>query len=125
HAPHYGAGFRARLSTSGALRAPGMPIITIHTGETNMFRSFAIFCGLALALALPPAAEAAAPADSWPARPVTWVVGYAAGGTTDIIARTLAQALGEQTGQTFVVENRTGANSNIGAEIVTRAAPDG
>jgi len=90
-----------------------------------MFRSFAIFCGLALALALPPAAEAAAPADSWPARPVTWVVGYAAGGTTDIIARTLAQALGEQTGQTFVVENRTGANSNIGAEIVTRAAPDG
>ncbi len=64
-------------------------------------------------------------AKAWPQRPVTWVVGYAAGGTTDIIARTLANALTEQTGQTFVVENRTGANSNIGAELVKRATPDG
>ncbi|MBV7483082.1 tripartite tricarboxylate transporter substrate binding protein [Bordetella sp. BOR01] len=88
-----------------------------------MFRRFAIFCGLAVAMQA--AGPAAAQGSSWPARPVTWIVGYAAGGTTDIIARTLAQALSEQTGQTFVVENRTGANSNIGAEIVTRAAPDG
>jgi len=90
-----------------------------------MFRRIAIFCGLALALQSAPAAWAAPQGGAWPERPVTWIVGYAAGGTTDIIARTLAQALSEQTGQTFVVENRTGANSNIGAEIVKRATADG
>ncbi|CAP44811.1 Bug family tripartite tricarboxylate transporter substrate binding protein [Bordetella petrii] len=87
-----------------------------------MFRRIAILCGLAMVLQTVPAAWAG---PTWPQRPVTWVVGYAAGGTTDIIARTLAHELSEQTGQTFVVENRTGANSNIGAEIVKRAEPDG
>ena len=51
-------------------------------------------------------------------RPVTLVVGYAAGGATDIVARLVAKSLTEQTGQPFVVENRAGANSNIGAEVV-------
>ncbi|AXA74239.1 MFS transporter [Achromobacter insolitus] len=58
-------------------------------------------------------------------RPVTLVVGYAAGGATDIVARLMAKSLSEELGQTIVVENKTGANSNIGAEIVSRAAPDG
>ena len=58
-------------------------------------------------------------------RPVTLVVGYAAGGATDIVARLLAKAMTERTGQTFVVENRAGANSNIGAEVVAAAAADG
>ncbi|MFY3137281.1 Bug family tripartite tricarboxylate transporter substrate binding protein [Achromobacter xylosoxidans] len=64
-------------------------------------------------------------AKPYPERPVTLVVGYAAGGATDIVARLVAKALTDELGQTIVVENKTGANSNIGAEIVSRAAPDG
>lgn len=64
-------------------------------------------------------------AKPYPERPVTLVVGYAAGGATDIVARLVAKALTDELSQTIVVENKTGANSNIGAEIVSRAAPDG
>ncbi len=71
------------------------------------------------------AAGAAHAQAKYPSHPVTMVVGYAAGGATDIVARLLAKSLSQELGQTFVVENRTGANSNIGAEAVTRAAPDG
>jgi len=62
---------------------------------------------------------------AYPNRPITLVVGYAAGGATDIAARIAAKSLSEQLGQTVVVENRAGANSNIGAEYVFRAKPDG
>ncbi len=64
-------------------------------------------------------------AQSYPDRPVTMIVGYAPGGATDKVARLVAKALTEQLKQSFVVENRVGANSNIGAEIVARAKPDG
>lgn len=64
-------------------------------------------------------------AEQYPQRPITMVVGYAAGGATDIVARLMAKSMGDVLGQTVVVENRTGANSNIGAEIVSRAKPDG
>jgi len=85
-------------------------------------RSAAVAVTLASALAASAPALAAKP---YPERPVTLVVGYAAGGATDIVARLMAKSLSEALGQTFVVENKTGANSNIGAEIVSRAAPDG
>ena len=62
---------------------------------------------------------------AWPARPVRLVVGYAAGGATDVIARLVAARMGEQLGQSVVVDNRTGANSNVGAEAVARAPADG
>lgn len=62
---------------------------------------------------------------AWPQKPVTLVVGYAAGGATDVIARLVATKLGEQLGQPVVVDNRPGANSNLGAQIVAKAAPDG
>lgn len=64
-------------------------------------------------------------ADAYPARPITLVVGYAAGGATDIVARLVAKSLSSSLGQPVVVENRPGANSNIGAEAVSRAKPDG
>lgn len=81
--------------------------------------------GVIAAAALAASAALAAPADSYPDRPVTLVVGYAAGGATDIVARIIAKALSEDLGRSLVVENKTGANSNIGAEVVARAAPDG
>jgi tripartite-type tricarboxylate transporter receptor subunit TctC len=69
---------------------------------------------------------AASPAvAAWPERPVTVVVPWAAGGSTDILARLIAQHLGETLHQTFVVENRTGASGNIGSAYVARQPPDG
>lgn len=62
---------------------------------------------------------------SFPDKPVTIVLGYPAGGATDRVTRLAAKALSEQTGQSFIVENRAGANSNIGAEYVARSKPDG
>ncbi len=64
-------------------------------------------------------------ASAYPQRPVTVVVGYAAGGATDAIARIVSQKLGEQLGQPFIVENRPGANGNIATEHVAKAPADG
>ena len=64
-------------------------------------------------------------AASYPAHPVRIVVGFAAGSTSDILARLIGQWLSERLGQQFVVENRPGAGGNVGAETVVRAAPDG
>jgi tripartite-type tricarboxylate transporter receptor subunit TctC len=61
----------------------------------------------------------------YPTRPVHWVVGYAPGGTTDILARLIGNSLGQKLGQQFIVENRPGAGNNIGTEAVVNAAPDG
>lgn len=64
-------------------------------------------------------------AAAWPAQPITWVVGYAPGGSTDVIARTVAKKVSEDLGQSIIVQNRPGANSNIGAVAVLRAGADG
>ncbi|BDG71959.1 Bug family tripartite tricarboxylate transporter substrate binding protein [Roseomonas fluvialis] len=63
--------------------------------------------------------------EAWPSRPVTLVVPWAAGGSTDAVARILAQRLTQDTGRSFVVDNRTGANGTIGFNSVARARPDG
>jgi tripartite-type tricarboxylate transporter receptor subunit TctC len=61
----------------------------------------------------------------YPTRPVRFVVGYPAGGSTDIIARLIGQRLSERLGQQFVIENKPGAGNNIGTEAVVNAEPDG
>jgi tripartite-type tricarboxylate transporter receptor subunit TctC len=68
---------------------------------------------------------ARASAEAWPSRPVTMVVPFTAGGTSDVVARGLARELGEKLGQPFVIENRSGAGGNIGAAMVARAVADG
>src|SRR6201981_4253189 len=64
-------------------------------------------------------------AQSYPARPVRIVVGFTAGGSTDIGARLIGQWLQERLGQSFVIENRPGARTHIATESGVRAAPDG
>ena len=64
-------------------------------------------------------------AQAYPTRPVRIIVGFPAGIAPDIVARVVGQALSDRLGQQFVVENRPGAGSNIGTEIVVRAPPDG
>jgi tripartite-type tricarboxylate transporter receptor subunit TctC len=83
------------------------------------------FLHLAAGTAALPAIVRTAWAQTYPTRPVRIVVGFAAGGATDIFARVLGQWLSERLGQQFVVENRTGAGTNIATEAVVRAPPDG
>lgn len=71
------------------------------------------------------AAAAAAHAQSYPDRPITFVVPFAAGSATDQLARALAQGVTQQTGQQVIVDDRAGANGFIGAQYVAKAKPDG
>lgn len=87
-----------------------------------------VFKRLIRALALGSIAIAALPAssqDAWPAQPIKFVVPYAPGGTTDLIARRLGEQLGRELGQPVIVENKPGASTNIGASAVVNARADG
>ncbi len=79
------------------------------------------FTTLALGLAV----TASAQAQNWPAKPVTMIVPFPPGGSTDLIARTVAPKLQEKFGATFVIENKPGAGGTLGAGQAKRAAPDG
>jgi tripartite-type tricarboxylate transporter receptor subunit TctC len=85
-------------------------------------RQFLHFAAGAAAL---PAVSRFSWAQAYPSRPVRLIEGFGAGGAPDIVARLIGQSLSERLGQSFVVENRTGATSNIAAEAVVRASPDG
>jgi tripartite-type tricarboxylate transporter receptor subunit TctC len=83
------------------------------------------FLHLAAGAAILPAVSRIAKAQAYPSRPVRLVVGYSAGGGTDITARLIGQWLSERFSQQFVIENRPGAATNIATDAVVRAAPDG
>ena len=79
----------------------------------------------ALGLLVAAAVASTACAQDWPAKPVRVVVAFTAGGTTDILARSVGQQLSEKLKQSFVIDNRPGAGGNLGTEIVVRAPADG
>jgi tripartite-type tricarboxylate transporter receptor subunit TctC len=83
------------------------------------------FLHLAAGAAALPTILRTAHADTYPSRPVRYIVGYAPGGGSDIVARLMGQWLSDRTGQQFVIENRPGAGTNIATEAVVNAPPDG
>ena len=83
------------------------------------------FLHLAAGAAALPAVSQIARAQAYPTRPVRLIEGFGAGGAGDIVARLIGQSLSERLGQSFVIENRSGAASNIATEAVVRASPDG
>src|SRR5207244_3175683 len=83
------------------------------------------FLHLATAAFAAPAVARRVFADAYPSRPVRLIVGFTPAGGNDIIARLLGQWLTERLGQTFVIENRPGAATNIAAEVVINSPPDG
>jgi tripartite-type tricarboxylate transporter receptor subunit TctC len=92
--------------------------------ETALLKTRVLVSALGLALAAP-AAIAATNSDDFPNRPIRIIVAYTPAGTTDILARLVGQKMTEAWGQSAVIENRPGANGNIGTEIAARATPDG
>ncbi|HLH94413.1 MAG TPA: tripartite tricarboxylate transporter substrate binding protein [Xanthobacteraceae bacterium] len=90
-----------------------------------MDRSRRRFLRTAAGIAALPATARLARAETYPSRPVHIIVGFAAGGTSDIAARLIGQALQERLGQPFVIENRPGAATNLATEMVVHAAADG
>ena len=83
------------------------------------------FLHLVAGAAASPAVSRIADAQTYPSRPVRWVVGFAAGGPAEILARLIGQWLSERLGQPFIIENRPGAGSNIATEAVARSPADG
>jgi tripartite-type tricarboxylate transporter receptor subunit TctC len=83
------------------------------------------FSAIAFAVVMLAASTAATAATTYPARPIRIVVAYTPAGATDILARIVGQKMNESWGQPVVIENRPGANGNIGTEYAARATPDG
>ncbi len=104
---------------------------TCPAGATKLKRVVAMklprrnFLHLAVGAAALPAVPRIARAQAYPTKPVRLIVGFAPGGATDIAARLMGQWLSEQFGQQFVIENRTGASTNIATEAAVRAPADG
>ena len=92
----------------------GWSVKSVRTGVLAGLSGLAVLAGIGPARAL-----------DYPTRPVHVIVGYPAGGTTDILARLVGQYLSERLGQQFIIDNRSGAGNNIGTEAVVNAAPDG
>jgi tripartite-type tricarboxylate transporter receptor subunit TctC len=99
---------------------------TMREGDRMNMQKLLLAILAALVLAVPWSGQAhAQSATGYPNKPIKIVVPFPPGGATDIIARVIGQKLGEQLGQSVIVENKAGANGNIAHEFVAKAAPDG
>ena len=85
-----------------------------------MNRRCLVLAGLVLACC-----TSLASAQAWPSKPVRWIVPFAPGGTTDILARTIGEKLSVALGQPVIIDNRPGAGGGVGAELAAKSAPDG
>ena len=112
-----------RNDTSGGGK---MPVVSGARSamRVNALRAIASRVALVVAVLVGTVSVAGAQ-QSWPARPITVIVPFAAGGPTDVLARMLGQHMSQTLGQQLVVENVTGAGGSIGAARVAKAAPDG
>src|SRR3954462_8456030 len=126
-APSFGPSFSKRRIHSSGYQCAWMSMVFISAmmpsqkkEDCMVFKTLA-----AAALALAAAAGPASAQDAYPSRPVKIIVPYGPGGATDIIARIVGQHLTETLGQTFLVENRPGANGNIALEAAAKAPADG
>ena len=109
---------KREICTSGSVRdEDGQP--------PHLLGRRTFFLHLAAGAAALPAMQRFAWAQTYPSRPVRVIVGFAAGGGYDIVARLIGQWLSERLGQPFVIENRPGAATNIATETVVRAPPAG
>src|ERR1700761_1966490 len=109
---------------------PGSPMVLLEANDNILMRNsmiamlraamFSLACLAGLAAGHSPAAAA-----DYPNRPVHWLIGFAAGGPVDIVARIMSQWLSDHLGQQFVVENRAGSGGNIAAAAAINATPDG
>ena len=128
--PNHG-NYTANNGTTGPrpLRAVRQAMLIYDLSHRALERSMKLarrrFLYLAAGLTALPAASRVARAQAYPTRPVRLFEGFGGGSTADIGARLIGQWLSERLGQPFVVENRTGAGSNIATEAVIRAPPDG
>jgi tripartite-type tricarboxylate transporter receptor subunit TctC len=108
---------KREICTSGSVRD--------EDGQPPHLLGRRTFLHLAAGAAALPILSRIAAAQSYPTKPVRLIVGVAAGGSPDIVARQMGQWLSKRLGQPFVIENRMGAAGNVGAEAVVRSPPDG
>lgn len=104
---------------------PGIPLTIRKTPPARHHHRRRTAVLVLLGLCLQGGAQAAGSDTPWPAKPIRLVVGFAPGGTTDVMARLVGKALSEQLGQTVLIDNKPGASGNIAVAEVTRAASDG
>ena len=115
-----------RVSSGKSFRSPHFDCGAVSTnGQGPMKLPRRQFLHLAAGAAALPAVSRIAKAQAYQSRPVRIIVGFPAGFASDAVARLIAQSLSESLRQQFVVENRPGAGSNIAADAVVRATPDG